>query len=233
MLTFSNLVTIYNPWVEVRIISKQKAENEFLFWIKIQKFKKYPGNRCRPGLTWNQFWLIWEGEKLSFLQFMRLWTYDFMGILHLKMSEIHKKIKMSCSNGQNSKFGPWKWSKSISRKIWVAEISRNFHIVYSQLGCLNFLTIFSHSWQHWLLSYKEVVIVDVDLHSCPNSDQHFKICKKVVLSQCIWCTKKELLLQSLKDYVLLLFVEHFFKKKNTTIIKPFSPNAYIRICAPM
>ena len=93
MLTFSNLVTIYNPWVEVRIISKQKAENEFLFWIKIQKFKKYPGNRCRPGLTWNQFWLIWEGEKLSFLQFMRRWTYDFMGNVHLKMSEIHKKSK--------------------------------------------------------------------------------------------------------------------------------------------
>ena len=172
----------------------------------------------------------WKIVIFTIYEALNLWFYGKCTPENVRNSQ---KIKMSSSNGQNCKFGPWKWSKLISRKIWVAEISRNFHIVYSQLGCLNFLTIFSHSWQHWLLSYKEVVIVDVDLHSCPNSDQHFKICKKVVLSQCIWCTKKELLLQSLKDYVLLLFVEHFFKKKNTTIIKPFSPNAYIRICAPM
>ena len=32
-------------------------------------------------------------------------------------------------------FGASKWPKLISLKIWVAEKSCNFHIVYSQLGC--------------------------------------------------------------------------------------------------
>ena len=41
----------------------------------------------------------------------------------------------SCSNGQNGRFWGFKWTKLISRKIWVAEKFWNFHIVYSKLGC--------------------------------------------------------------------------------------------------
>ena len=39
-----------------------------------------------------------------------------------------QKVKMAF-------FGTSKWPKLISRKIWVAEKSWNFHIVFSQLGC--------------------------------------------------------------------------------------------------
>ena len=61
----------------------------------------------------------------------------FLDIFHTqKCQKIPKipKIPISAQMVQMAVFRASKWPKLISRKIWVAEKSWNFHIVYSQLG---------------------------------------------------------------------------------------------------
>ena len=45
------------------------------------------------NLVCNQFWLISEGLKLSFLTILEAFTFDFLVISHLKMSQISKNSK--------------------------------------------------------------------------------------------------------------------------------------------
>ena len=74
------------------------------------------------------FWLISEGQKLSFHQFQRLGIKIFVKN-HTVKNVKNFQIK-SCENGQNGTFGEaLKWPKLISRKIWMTEKPWNFHSV--------------------------------------------------------------------------------------------------------
>ena len=60
----------------------------------------------------------------------------FGKISHLKMSKVPRNSKLRVAQMvKMAVFGASKWPKLVSRKIWVAELSWNFHIVYPQLGC--------------------------------------------------------------------------------------------------
>ena len=78
---------------------------------------------------WNQFWSFWSFEQLWI-------SHMYLGAFYIFKFEIFQKFNIqSWSNDQNDSFVASKWPELILRKIWVAEKSWNFHIVYSQLSC--------------------------------------------------------------------------------------------------
>ena len=92
------------------------------------------------------FQLLWFCMKIILADFKRsktvMWTisealnFVFLGISHLKIWKISTNSKFRVAHMVKMEvFGVSKWPKLISRGIWVAEISWNFHIVSSQLGC--------------------------------------------------------------------------------------------------
>ena len=90
-----------------------------------------------------------EGFEFSF----------FFGISLLKMSEISKKSKFRASQMvKMAIIGALKWPKLISRKIWVADISWNFHIVFSQLGCPGLQLIIRSLYQTEWSTYRSFSI---------------------------------------------------------------------------
>ena len=49
---------------------------------------------CHSDFTWKQFWLIWECQKMSFLNVSEAFNFDFLAISHLwKVSRIPKYSK--------------------------------------------------------------------------------------------------------------------------------------------
>ena len=83
--------------------------------------------------SWNQFWLIFEGQNSPFYHFRRLWILIFWEF-HTSKCEKFPKIQ----NSELLKWSkwqvltPWNWSKLISRKIRVAGKLLNFHTVISE-----------------------------------------------------------------------------------------------------
>ena len=85
---------------------------------------------CIFDFTWNQFWLILEGQNYHFDNF---WSSEFwfLGISDLKMSQMStnpkfragKMVKMGLQSDQN----------------WSAEKSWNFHTVYFDVAFTKFL----------------------------------------------------------------------------------------------
>ena len=76
-------------------------------------------------------------SRTAVLTIMEALNFDFWKNFTLENVKSSQKFKIqSYSNGQNGSFlGASKWPKLISHKIWPAEKSWNFRIVYSQLGC--------------------------------------------------------------------------------------------------
>ena len=96
---------------------------------------------CHSNFTCNQFWLISEGEKLSFKQFWRLCILIFMKIPNLKMAKNPKISKFTASKCVKMViFCTSKSPKLISREIRVIEKSGNLqtvHLVYPSAGQVN------------------------------------------------------------------------------------------------
>ena len=76
------------------------------------------------NFTWNQFWLILEGQKLPFWPF---WMLIFGNFIYESIKDFQIFKIQNCQNGQNGSFWTSKWPKLILRKIWVAVKSWKFH----------------------------------------------------------------------------------------------------------
>ena len=92
-----------------------------------------------------------KSQKLPYCSLEQPWIFNIWEFHTWRCQKRSQKFKIqSCSTGPNCSFLGLisKWPKLISRNIWVAEKSWNFHIVYSQLGCpclyyLNFNYLYS------------------------------------------------------------------------------------------
>ena len=86
-------------------------------------------------------------KAAPFQQALRLCSLIFwnFALENIKKYQIFKF--QSCSNGQNGSFWASKWSKLISRKIWVAELFWNYLNVYSQLGVPGLYRPGSVNWE--------------------------------------------------------------------------------------
>ena len=116
--------------------------------------------KYRPGQPNWEFWLwsvdlpqcgnlanflpLWFHVKSNLADFRRSKTAvfnNFEGFRFWSLEKFHTWIVKSVSKFSAAQMvtmaglGASKWSKLISRKIWVVEKSWNFHIVYSQLSC--------------------------------------------------------------------------------------------------
>ena len=91
--------------------------------------------------------VILKPKKLLVWPFGQLWILIFGKISHLKMSKVPKNSKFRAAQMVNmAVFGASKLPKLNSCKIWVAEKSWNFHIVYSQLGCPSLYLVKKLGW---------------------------------------------------------------------------------------
>ena len=67
--------------------------------------------------------------KIAILTILEALNIDFWKNFTLENVKTFQKFKiLNCSNGQDDSFWASKWSKLISRKIWMSEKSLNFHV---------------------------------------------------------------------------------------------------------
>ena len=75
-------------------------------------------------------------SKTTVLTILTAYNFYFWKISHLKRLKVAKTSKFRAAQMvKMAVFVGSKWPKLILHKIWMVELSWNFHIVYSQLGC--------------------------------------------------------------------------------------------------